>query len=61
MLSVTPRSSINQGLFSISEKFVTVKEGCPSGIYSPKCGNENEPLDKKAARIILKHLTTISN
>jgi DEAD/DEAH box helicase domain-containing protein len=36
------------------------KEGCPSCIYSPKCGNENEPLDKKAARIILKYLITIN-
>ena len=36
------------------------KEGCPSCIYSPKCGNENEPLAKKAARIILKHLITIN-
>jgi DEAD/DEAH box helicase domain-containing protein len=33
------------------------KEGCPSCIYSPKCGNENEPLDKKAAVIILQYLT----
>jgi DEAD/DEAH box helicase domain-containing protein len=32
------------------------QDGCPSCIYSPKCGNENEPLDKKAASIILKHL-----
>ncbi len=32
------------------------RDGCPSCIYSPKCGNENEPLDKKAAKIILQQL-----
>ena len=32
------------------------KDGCPSCIYSPKCGNENKPLDKKAAKIILQQL-----
>ena len=32
------------------------QEGCPSCIYSPKCGNENKPLDKKAAKIILQHI-----
>ncbi len=32
------------------------QDGCPSCIYSPKCGNENKPLDKKTAKIILRSL-----
>ncbi len=32
------------------------KEGCPSCIYSPKCGNENRPLHKDATSYILKKM-----
>ena len=32
------------------------ENGCPSCIYSPKCGNDNKPLHKKATEFILDYM-----
>ncbi|GAI20933.1 unnamed protein product, partial [marine sediment metagenome] len=32
------------------------QDGCPSCVQSPKCGNNNQPLDKEAALILLQEL-----
>ncbi|HEY9093439.1 MAG TPA: DEAD/DEAH box helicase [Candidatus Cryosericum sp.] len=29
------------------------KDGCPSCVYSPRCGNNNKPMDKDGARMLL--------
>ncbi|WP_321505305.1 DEAD/DEAH box helicase [uncultured Methanoregula sp.] len=35
------------------------EDGCPTCIYSPKCGNDNQPLDKEATIRILGHLVSV--
>jgi len=34
-------------------------QGCPACVYSPKCGNDNQPLDKQAAVVILEHISSL--
>ncbi|HEY78845.1 MAG TPA: DUF1998 domain-containing protein, partial [Dehalococcoidia bacterium] len=48
-----------EGLWSATLKVVAecpCLDGCPSCVQSPKCGNNNQPLDKTAARMLLEGL-----
>ncbi|MFP3974646.1 MAG: DEAD/DEAH box helicase [Dehalococcoidia bacterium] len=44
----------NETLRLISE--CPCEEGCPSCVQSPKCGNNNQPLDKRGAQILFEIL-----
>jgi DEAD/DEAH box helicase domain-containing protein len=51
-------------IFSSAFRLVTdcrCDSGCPSCIYSPKCGNDNQPLDKIATTLILGELSGTLN
>jgi DEAD/DEAH box helicase domain-containing protein len=46
-----------ENLFEKTEKMIALckcQSGCPACVYSPKCGNNNKPIDKKAAQVLLK-------